>query len=36
MNTVYASITGRIVMALDGDSFLPDAEDCAEAWRQMR
>jgi transposase-like protein len=23
-------------MALDSDSFLPDAEDCAEAWRQLR
>jgi transposase-like protein len=23
-------------MALDSDSFLPDAEDCAEAWRRNR
>ncbi len=23
-------------MALDSESFLPDAEDCAEAWRQNR
>ena len=23
-------------MALDSDSFLPDAEDCAVAWRRNR